>query len=57
MDTGLAVFPTCLMHVSSARQSKPRPAPHCRVLSSGEFNDMIPEPLSVCSEILIMSQR
>jgi len=31
--------------ISAARHIKPRPAPHCRVLTPGEFNSTIPEPL------------
>jgi len=32
---------------------KPRPAPHCRLLSPGKFNGMIPEPLPIYSKNLM----
>jgi len=32
---------------SGARRNKPRPAPYCMVLPSGEFTGMNTEPLSV----------
>jgi len=36
--------------ISGAKQSKPRPAPHCMTSPPGEFYDIAPEPLSVYSE-------
>jgi len=45
-------LPTILSQftTSDVRHSKPRPAPHCRVLPPGEFNSKIPQTLSVYSQ-------
>jgi len=40
--------------VNGAGHSKPRPVPHCRVLSPGEFNGVKPEPLINYSLSLMM---
>ena len=40
----------CCMKVTGVRCSRPRPAPHCRVLPPGELNGAIPELLPVYSD-------
>ena len=39
--------------ITDAVYSKSRPALHCRVLPPGEFNSIMPQPLSVYSECFI----
>lgn len=44
-------------HRNGVGHSKARPAPHFRVLSRGEFNDVTVEPLRICSDSFFYHNR
>jgi len=56
----ILVFPYQMLWImyqyqtSAVRHCRPRPMPHCRVMPPCMFNDMIPEPLPICSHDFMM---